>query len=173
MLDRFNNPMAAPNNLPFDAPFGRFQGGDLPGRDDRLGYIKGLGAGAIWLSPVIKNRASDPTTYHGYGIQNFLAAEPRFASDPANADDELRALVDAAHAQGLYVIFDIVLHHAAMCSPTRRRTARGGRSRRRPSGSSPRRRPFTGVMPRGRRTRPGPRPPPPRPRTPPYGLGIA
>src|SRR5262249_49697276 len=44
-------------------------------------------------------------------IHDFLHAEPRFASSAATADDELRALVDAAHAEGLYVILDIVLNH--------------------------------------------------------------
>jgi len=112
MLDRFNNPTAPPKNLPFDAPFGQFQGGTYQGVIAQLDYIKSLGFGALWLSPVLKNRQSDPTAYHGYGIQNFLTAEPRFASNPANADAELRALVDAAHQRGLYVIFDIVLHHA-------------------------------------------------------------
>ena len=39
-----------------------------------------------------------------------------------NADDELRDLVDAAHAQGMYVILDIVLNHtgdvfAYVCDP--------------------------------------------------------
>ncbi|HLQ45328.1 MAG TPA: alpha-amylase family glycosyl hydrolase, partial [Planctomycetaceae bacterium] len=50
--------------------------------------------------------------YHSYGIQNFLAAEPRFASTPDKADAELRQLVDEAHKLGMYVVFDIVLHHA-------------------------------------------------------------
>jgi hypothetical protein len=31
--------------------------------------------------------------------------------DPNNADNELRALVDAAHNLGLYIILDIVLNH--------------------------------------------------------------
>ena len=62
-------------------------------------------------------------SYHGYGIHHFLHAEPRFADDPTRADDELRALVDAAHAEGLYVIFDIVLNHTAdvfayQCDPS-------------------------------------------------------
>jgi glycosidase len=78
----------------------------------QLDYIKGLGAGAIWLSPVLKNRQSDTGTFHGYGIQDFLRPEPRFASAPGKEEDELRALVDEAHARGLYVIFDIVLNHA-------------------------------------------------------------
>jgi glycosidase len=112
MLDRFNHPAAPPDNLPFDAPFSGFQGGTYQGVTAQLDYIKNLGFGAIWLSPVLKNRQSDDSAYHGYGIQNFLTAEPRFAANPANADAELRALVDAAHQRGLYIIFDIVLHHA-------------------------------------------------------------
>jgi len=112
MLDRFNHPATPPNNLPFDAPYSGFQGGTYQGVTAQLDYIKNLGFGAIWLSPVLKNRPSDDSAYHGYGIQNFLTAEPRFATNPANADAELRALVDAAHQRGLYIIFDIVLHHA-------------------------------------------------------------
>jgi glycosidase len=112
MLDRFNNTANPPANLPYDAQCGLFQGGTYAGVTAQLPYIKELGFGSIWLSPVLKNRQSDPTAYHGYGIQNFIAAEPRFAVNPANADQELRALVDAAHAIGLYIVMDIVLHHA-------------------------------------------------------------
>ena len=112
MLDRFNNPAAPPAHLPFDDPsFDRYQGGNFAGVQDKLGYIKRLGAGAIWLSPVLKNLPFSAGSYHGYGIHDFLHAEPRFASRPASADDELRALVDAAHAEGLYVVLDIVLNH--------------------------------------------------------------
>ena len=112
MLDRFNNPNAAPKNPPFDDPhFSGFQGGKFSGVQQQLAYIKNLGAGAIWLSPPLKNFRFDLHTYHGYGIHNFISAEPRFADNPSAADDELRALVDAAHQQDLLVIFDIVLNH--------------------------------------------------------------
>src|SRR6266404_6884693 len=112
IVDRFNNPTSPPVHQPFDDPnFFDFQGGKFLGIQEKLGYIKNLGAGAIWLSPVLKNLQFDHSSYHGYGIHDFLHAEPRFATNPANADDELRALVDAAHAAGLYVIFDIVLNH--------------------------------------------------------------
>jgi len=123
MLDRFNNPSARPNHQPFDDPnFSGFQGGTFSGVQQQLPYIKQLGAGAIWLSPVLKNFIFDPDTYHGYGIHNFISAEPRFANNPAAADNELRALVDAAHQQDLLVIFDIVLNHsgnafAYQCDP--------------------------------------------------------
>lgn len=113
MLDRFNRDDGLqPVSLPYDKPFGQFQGGTFNGVRAQLRYIKDLGAGAIWLSPVLKNRQSDLHTFHGYGIQDFLRPEPRFASVPGKEDEELRALVDEAHALGLYVIFDIVLNHA-------------------------------------------------------------
>lgn len=112
MVDRFNNPAAPPVHKPYDdSNYGEYQGGNFAGVQQQLGYIKSLGASAIWLSPVLKNLPFDSGSYHGYGIHDFLRAEPRFATNPANADNELRALVDAAHQAGLYVIFDIVLNH--------------------------------------------------------------
>jgi glycosidase len=112
VVDRFNNPASPPVHLPYDdADYYAYQGGTFSGVGQRLAYIKSLGAGAIWLSPVLKNLPFDRGSYHGYGIHDFLRAEPKFAVDPANADNELRALVDAAHQVGLYVIFDIVLNH--------------------------------------------------------------
>jgi glycosidase len=114
MVDRFNNVAAPPAHPPFDDPnCFQYQGGKFSGIKAQLAYIKGLGAGAIWLSPVLKNAMFDQGSYHGYGIQDFLSANPYFADVPANADQELRDLVDAAHLAGLYVIFDIVLNHAA------------------------------------------------------------
>lgn len=124
MIDRFNNPAGPPAStqlrppIAFDQPFDKFQGGTFEGVRQQLDYIQQLGVGALWLSPCLKNCQYENGTYHGYGIQDFLHAEPRFASDPAaaranpqRADDELRALVDEVHARGMYVIFDIVLNH--------------------------------------------------------------
>lgn len=119
LLDRFNNPIAPPRHLPFDGQHGVFQGGTFNGVREQLDYLQELGVGAIWLSPVTKNCQYEDTTYHGYGFQDFLQVEPRFAADPAAArlnpqlaEDELRALIDAAHARNIYIIFDIVLNHA-------------------------------------------------------------
>jgi len=125
MVDRFNNPSQPPASttasppIAFDQPFGAFQGGTFQGIRKKLGYLRDLGVGAIWLSPILKNCQYESGTFHGYGIQDFLRAEPRFSSNPAKArtnpklaDDELRALVDDIHARGMYAIFDIVLNHA-------------------------------------------------------------
>lgn len=82
-------------------------GGTLAGLRDKLGYLKRLGVTAIWLSPVFKQCAWDERSYHGYGIQNFLDVDPRFGTR-----EELRALVDAAHAVGIRVVLDIIFNHS-------------------------------------------------------------
>jgi glycosidase len=115
MVDRFNNPVAPPKTA-FDAKFGGFQGGTIEGMRQKLDYLKALGVGAIWFTPVLKNCQfldghPDEGTYHGYGIQNFLDIDPRFASHRDGVEAELRRFVDDAHAKGIYVIFDIVLNH--------------------------------------------------------------
>ena len=119
MLDRFNNPAAPPKQLPWNGAHGEYQGGTFNGVRAQLDYLQALGVGALWLSPVSKNCQYSPYSYHGYGIQDFLQIEPRFASDaeqarknPKLAEDELMQLIDEAHARGIYVIFDIVLNHA-------------------------------------------------------------
>ncbi len=111
MVDRFNNRLRAPRAAFDDPGFVDFQGGTFRGVQEQLPYLKELGACAIWLSPALRNLGFEKGTYHGYGIHDFLRAEPRFAEDPARADDELRELVDEAHKQGIFVIFDIVLNH--------------------------------------------------------------
>src|SRR5271169_2062002 len=55
MVDRFNNDAAPPRNFPFDAQYSQFQGGTFNGIRARLPYLKNLGVGALWLSPVLKN----------------------------------------------------------------------------------------------------------------------
>lgn len=116
VTDRFNNPLAQPHRNSDDNTED-FQGGTLNGVRAKLDYLQDLGVGAIWLSPVQMNCLYRPS-YHGYGIQNFLEFDPRLASDPTAAlndpslvESELTDLVDAAHARGLYVIFDVVLNH--------------------------------------------------------------
>ena len=43
-------------------------GGDFKGIEQKLDYIKSLGATAIWISPVVKNTAGQ---YHGYLARDF------------------------------------------------------------------------------------------------------
>jgi glycosidase len=84
---------------------GGWQGGTLKGLRSKLGYLRRLGITALWISPVFRQVAFEPT-YHGYGIQNFLDIDPHFGTR-----GEFRELVQAAHEQGIYVILDIIAHH--------------------------------------------------------------
>ena len=85
---------------------GRFCGGNLRGLTSKLGYLRRLGVTALWVSPLFKQVAFDLGSYHGYGIQDFLDVDPRFGTA-----GDLRDMVEAAHAQGIYVILDIILNH--------------------------------------------------------------
>jgi glycosidase len=84
----------------------RWQGGTLRGVRSKLGYLKRLGVTALWLSPVFKQRGH-LDSYHGYGVQDFLEVDPRFGSRADLVD-----LVQAAHAEGLRVILDIIFNHS-------------------------------------------------------------
>jgi glycosidase len=83
-----------------------FQGGTIKGITSKLGYIKRLGATAIWLGPIWQQRA-ELQTYHGYAIQNFLDVDSRFGTR-----QDLRDLVDEAHDKGLYVLLDVIYNHS-------------------------------------------------------------
>lgn len=97
---------------PFSKAF--YNGGDLAGVIQKLDYIQGLGATAIWLAPVFRNKpvqgapGQESAGYHGYWITDFTSVDPHLGS---NAD--LKRLVDAAHARGLKVYLDIVANHTA------------------------------------------------------------
>ncbi len=117
MLDRFNNPQVAPNQ-PWNCKYGFRQGGTFNGVREQLPYLQTLGVKALWLSPVVKNTRPEidgfAYAYPGYNAQDFLNLEARFASDGTlpTAEREFTALVNEAHARGMYVILDIVLNHA-------------------------------------------------------------
>ena len=83
-----------------------WQGGTIKGVLSKLPYLKSLGVTALWIGPVWKQR-TDLASYHGYGIQNFLEVDPHFGTR-----QDLRDLVDAAHAQNIYVVLDIIFNHS-------------------------------------------------------------
>lgn len=80
-------------------------GGTLRGLATKLGYLARLGVTAVWISPVFKQVAF-ASTYHGYGVQDFLDVDPHFGTR-----EDLREVVAAAHAMGIRVILDVVLNH--------------------------------------------------------------
>ena len=84
----------------------KWNGGNLKGVISKLDYLKNLGISVIWLSPIFKQVAFQES-YHGYGIQNFLAVDPHLGST-----DDLKKLVEEAHKRDIYVILDIILNHS-------------------------------------------------------------
>ena len=122
--DRFENgdPSNDTGGLPgdrlahgFDPTDGGFyHGGDLAGLTARLDYIQGLGATAVWMAPVFKNKPvqGEPghefSGAHGYWITDFTTVDPHFGDAAA-----MRAFVDAAHARGMKVYMDIIANHTA------------------------------------------------------------
>ena len=93
---------------------GFYHGGDLKGLTRRLDYIQRLGATALWVGPIFKNKpvqgapGHESAGYHGYWITDFTQVDPHLGS---NAD--FKALVDAAHARGMKVYMDIIVNHTA------------------------------------------------------------
>ncbi|MEG3125452.1 alpha-amylase family glycosyl hydrolase [Sphingomonas sp. GB1N7] len=76
----------------------------------QLPRLKKLGVDVIWLMPIhpigAKNRKG--TLGSPYSVRDYMAVNPEFGTKA-----DLKAFVDAAHAQGLHVILDWVANHTA------------------------------------------------------------
>ena len=82
--------------------------GDLAGITNALDYIKSTGVNAIWLTPIFESARitgqdewANRLDATGYFTSNFIKVDPKFGTDA-----QFRALVEAAHARGLYVFLD-------------------------------------------------------------------
>src|SRR5262245_1279908 len=78
-------------------------GGDFKGIEQKLDYIKALGATAIWISPIVLNANGE---FHGYAGRDFYSVAPHWGTLA-----DLQHIIQAAHARGLLVIDDIVINH--------------------------------------------------------------
>ncbi len=125
LTDRFLN--ADPSNdLMLDrkadgAPLRGFLGGDFKGITQKIeeGYFNELGVNAIWLTPHVEQikYATDESTgwtygFHGYWASDWTTVDPNYGTT-----DDLKALVDAAHAKDIRVLFDIVINHTGPVTP--------------------------------------------------------
>lgn len=84
-----------------------FYGGDLQGIQDKLAYLKGLGVTVIYMTPVFEAPSN-----HKYDARDFSVVDDNFGGDAA-----LTALINAAHAEGMYVVLDGVFNHVSSDSP--------------------------------------------------------
>ncbi|XP_069978318.1 maltase A3-like [Penaeus vannamei] len=78
--------------------------GDLIGIASRADYLRDLGVGAVWLSPVFASPMAD----FGYDVSNFTDIDPVFG-DLRDFDD----LLDELHRRGLKVILDFIPNHTS------------------------------------------------------------
>jgi glycosidase len=91
-----------------------YHGGDLKGLISRLDYIQSLGATAIWLGPIYKNKpvqgapGHESAGYHGYWVTDFTRVDPHFGGER-----EMRELARAVHQRGMKLYLDIITNHTA------------------------------------------------------------
>lgn len=93
---------------------GYHHGGDLIGLREQLPYLHELGMGAIWITPPFTNRFvqgdgtldGSSSSYHGYWQVDWTQVDPHLGTE-----DDMRALIEAAHELDMHVYFDIVVNH--------------------------------------------------------------
>ncbi|MDY5930809.1 MAG: alpha-amylase family glycosyl hydrolase [Candidatus Ornithospirochaeta sp.] len=78
--------------------------GDLKGIEEKLGYVKDLGASIIWLNPCYKS----PNDDNGYDISDYRAIMDDFGTM-----EDFDSLLSKAHSLGLKVIMDLVVNHTS------------------------------------------------------------
>jgi len=121
--DRCANPEA------FDVSRGdwfKYWGGDLSGVMAKLDYLKELGAGALWLTPLFEQahglvdaEGRGIAAYHGYWAKDFkrldehLVAAPEDERPFASKTTIVDRLVASLHGKGIKLIFDIVCNHSS------------------------------------------------------------
>ena len=103
-----------------------YMGGDFKGIVNNIDYIKQMGFGAVWITPIVDNpdeafTGGDPvkwaghftdggkTGYHGYWGDNFWVVDEHLPSRGL----DFRGFTHAMHAHGLKVVLDIVCNHGS------------------------------------------------------------
>ena len=82
--------------------------GDIPGLIAKLDYLQWLGVDCLWLLPFYPSPLRDG----GYDISDYYSVHPE-----SGTVDDLRRLMDEAHARGIRVIADLVINHTSDQNP--------------------------------------------------------
>ncbi len=78
--------------------------GDIPGIISKLDYLKDLGVGGIWLSPVYKS----PNDDMGYDISDYYDINPEYGTL-----EDMKRLFKEAKKRDIHVIMDLVINHTS------------------------------------------------------------
>ncbi|MES2788381.1 MAG: maltose alpha-D-glucosyltransferase [Planctomycetota bacterium] len=78
--------------------------GDFEGLTQKLEYLVDLGVNTIWLLPFMPSPLRDD----GYDIADYTGVNPRYGTL-----EDVRKLLDKAHALGLRVITELVINHTS------------------------------------------------------------
>ena len=78
--------------------------GDLKGIISKLDYLKDLGIGILWLSPIYCSPLAD----QGYDISDYYNIDPRFGTM-----EEMDLLLAEAKKRGITVLMDLVVNHCS------------------------------------------------------------
>ena len=78
--------------------------GDIKGIISKLDYLKYLGVGILWLSPIYASDFKD----NGYDISNYYEINPRFGTM-----EDFDMLVEEANKRDIKIIMDLVINHTS------------------------------------------------------------
>jgi cyclomaltodextrin glucanotransferase len=124
LLHTFDRP--TPGAPPGQSDNVGYLGGDFKGLLDNAGYIRDMGFGAVWLTPIVDNpdeafTGGDPvawggaftdrgkTGYHGYWGDNFYVLDEHLPS----AGLDFAGLTAGLRRHGLKTVLDIVCNHGS------------------------------------------------------------
>lgn len=78
--------------------------GDIPGIISKLDYLKDLGIGIIWLSPVYKTANAD----YGYDVADYYSINPEYGTMA-----DMEHLIEEAKRKGIRILMDLVVNHTS------------------------------------------------------------
>ncbi len=78
--------------------------GDIPGVTRHLDYLRKLGVGAIWLTPVYPS----PMVDNGYDISDYTAIDPRYGTMA-----DMDTLIAEGKKRDIRIVMDLVYNHTS------------------------------------------------------------
>ena len=78
--------------------------GDIQGVTRHLDYLKSLGVGAIWLTPVFVSPMED----NGYDVADYYTINPLYGSN-----GDMDTLIEEARQRGIRIVMDLVYNHTS------------------------------------------------------------